>query len=124
VALVGLLVVALAAGAPADGASPSTGPSAPVKVIVQKWWAADRGPELAVQRLGGRVTRALPIVAGFAATLPGGRALADLAGVPGVRVVTPDREVHVQGMATGGQIRSVYPKVVRADDAWRNGVTG
>jgi len=124
VALVGLLVVALAAGAPADGASPSAGPSAPVKVIVQKWWAADRGPELAVQRLGGRVTRALPIVAGFAATLPGGRALADLAGVPGVRVVTPDREVHVQGMATGGQIRSVYPKVVRADDAWRNGVTG
>jgi serine protease AprX len=124
VALVGLLVVALAVGAPADGAPQSAGSSGPVKVIVQKWWAADRGPELAVQRLGGRVTRALPIVAGFAATLPGGRALADLAGEPGVRVVTPDREVHVQGMATGGQIRSVYPKVVRADDAWRNGVTG
>jgi len=124
VALVGLLVVALAVGAPADGAPPSAGPAGPVEVIVQKWWAADRGPELAVQRLGGRVTRALPIVAGFAATLPGGRALADLAGVPGVRAVTPDREVHVQGMATVGQIRSVYPKVVRADDAWRNGVTG
>ena len=119
-ALVGMLVVALAAGVPAGEAPAST----PVQVIVQKWWAADRGPELAVQRLGGRVTRALPIVAGFAATLPGGRAVTDLAGVPGVRAVTPDREVRVQGMATGGQIRSVYPKVVRADDAWRNGVTG
>jgi serine protease AprX len=129
VALVGLLVVALAttAGGSAASADPSrsTGAlSGPVKVIVQKWWAADRGPELAVQRLGGRVTRALPIVAGFAATLPGGRALADLAREPGVRTVSPDREVHVQGMATGGPIRSVYPKVVRADDAWRNGVTG
>jgi len=124
VALVGLLVVALAVGAPAAGTPPSAATSGPVEVIVQKWWAADRGPELAVQRLGGRVTRALPIVAGFAATLPGGRALADLAGEPGVRTVTPDREVHVQGMATGAQIRSVYPKVVQADDAWRRGVTG
>jgi serine protease AprX len=127
VALVGLLVVALAAGVPAGEASASGAPAGtPVKVIVQKWWAADRGPELAVQRLGGRVTRALPIVAGFAATLPGGRAVADLAGVPGVRAVTPDREVRVQGTtaAVGGQVRSVYPKVVRADDAWRNGVTG
>jgi len=124
VALVGLLVVALAVGAPAAGTPPSAATSGPVEVIVQKWWAADRGPELAVQRLGGRVTRALPIVAGFAATLPGGRALADLAGEPGVRTVTPDREVHVQGMATGAQIRSVYPKVVKADDAWRRGVTG
>jgi serine protease AprX len=126
VALVGLLVVALAAAAPAGGSAPreQPAPAAPVRVIVQKWWAADRGPELAVQRLGGRVTRALPIVAGFAATLPGGRALADLARVPGVRTVTPDRQVHVQGTASGSQIRSVYPKVVRADDAWRSGVTG
>jgi serine protease AprX len=123
VALVGLLVAALAAGVPAGEASGAPA-GTPVKVIVQKWWAADRGPELAVQRLGGRVTRALPIVAGFAATLPGGRTVADLTGVPGVRAVTPDREVHVHGTATGGQIRSVYPKVVRADDAWRNGVTG
>jgi serine protease AprX len=130
VALVGLLVVALAMGAPAGGAAsaeaarPAGAPSGPVKVIVQKWRAADRGPELAIQRLGGRVTRALPIVAGFAATLPGGRAAADLARVAGVRAVTPDREVHVQGTASGEEIRSVYPKVVRADDAWRNGVTG
>ena len=48
------------------------------------------------------------------------------AALPGVRAVTPDREVRVQATtaAVGDQIRSVYPKVVRADDAWRNGVTG
>jgi serine protease AprX len=134
VAMVALLVVAaLAVGVPAGGGAPAQGTAAPaqssagpVKVIVQKRWAADRGPELAVQRLGGRVTRALPIVAGFAAVLPGGRALADLAREPGVRTVAPDRTVRVQGTmaAAGSQIRSVYPKVVRADDAWRNGVTG
>jgi serine protease AprX len=123
VALVGLLAVVALAGVPADGA-PATTPG-PVGVIVQKWSTADRGPELAVQRLGGRVTRALPIVAGFAAALPGGRAAAELARVPGVRAVTPDRQVRVQAAAaTGGQIRSVYPQVVRADDAWRRGVTG
>lgn len=94
--MVGLLVVALAAGIPAGGAAT---PPAPVEVIVQKWKAAGRGPELAVQRLGGRVTRALPLVAGFAATLPGGRAVAELAAEPGVRAVTPDREVRVQGAA-------------------------
>jgi serine protease AprX len=151
VALVGLLVVAIAAAVPVDrapaarstgaplrgspdpsarstGAPPwgSPDPSGPAQVIVQKWWAADRGPELAVRRLGGRVLRALPIVGGFAATLPGGRAAADLARVPGVRAVTPDRQVRVRGTmaAAGSEIRSVYPKVVRADDAWRNGVTG
>jgi hypothetical protein len=121
VAMVGLPVVALAAGIPAGGAAT---PPAPVEVIVQKMRTAGRGPELAVQRLGGRVTRALPLVAGFAATLPGGRAVAELAAEPGVRAVTPDREVRVQGAAAAGQVRSVYPKVVRADQAWQQGVTG
>jgi serine protease AprX len=122
VAMLGLLVVALAAGVPAGGAEAT--PPAPVQVIVQKWQAAGRGPELAVQRLGGRVTRALPLVAGFAATLPGGRAVAELAAEPGVRAVTPDREVRVQGSASSGQVRSVYPKTVRADRVWQRGVTG
>lgn len=81
-----------------------------------------------MQRLGGRVTRALPLVPGSAATLPGGRAVAELAAEPGVRAVTPDREVRVQGAAAAGQVRSVYPKVVRgrpglAAGSHRAGVT-
>jgi hypothetical protein len=95
-----------------------------VQVIVQELSAAGRGPELAVQRLGGRVTRALPLVGGFAATLPGARAAAELAATPGVRAVTPDREVRVQGAASTTTVRSVYTKTVRAEDVWRRGVTG
>jgi len=122
VVVVGLLVAAvLGTAGPARGtAAPGT---ATVGVIVQKWSAADHGPERTVARLGGRVTDALPIVAGFAASLPGW-AVAKLARSPGVLAVTPDRRVHVQGTASGSQVRSVYPKVVRADKAWQQGVTG
>jgi serine protease AprX len=49
----------------------------------------------------------------------------ELARLPGVRAVTPDGRVRVQAAAPGSStIRSVYPKVVRADAAWRRGVTG
>jgi len=122
VVVVGLLVAAvLGTAGPASGtAAPGT---VTVGVIVQKWSAADQGPERAVARLGGRVTDALPIVAGFAATLPGW-AVAKLTRSPGVLAVTPDRPVHVQGTASGSEVRSVYPKVVRADKAWQQGVTG
>ena len=122
VALVGLLLVALAAGVPSAGAQAA--PPAPVQVIVQKLPAAGRGPELAVQRLGGRVTQALPLVAGFAATLPGARAAAELAASPGVRAVTPDRKVRVQAAAATTAVRSAYTSTVRADDVWPQGVTG
>jgi hypothetical protein len=106
VVVVGLLVAAvLGTAGPARGtAAPGT---ATVGVIVQKGSAADQGPERAVARLGGRVTDALPIVAGFAATLPGW-AVAKLARSPGVLAVTPDRRVHVQGTASGSEVRSVY----------------
>ena len=95
-----------------------------IRVIVQKASPADPAPELAVRRLGGQVTRALPIVAGFAATVPADRA-GELAGQPGVRAVTPDAKVRVQAAAPGGgTIRSVYPKTIKADAVWRRGVTG
>jgi serine protease AprX len=94
-----------------------------VRVIVQKRAATDPAPELAVKRLGGRVTAALPIVAGFAATLPAA-VVGELARLPGVRAVTPDERVRVQGAASPGGIRSVYPKVVKADAVWERGITG
>jgi serine protease AprX len=121
-----VVVVALLVAAVLGTAGPARGTAAPgtatVGVIVQKWSAADQGPERTVARLGGRVTDALPIVAGFAATLPGW-AVAKLARSPGVLAVTPDRRVHVQGTASGSEVRSVYPKVVRADKAWQQRVT-
>jgi serine protease AprX len=94
-----------------------------IRVIVQKRAAADPAPELAVRRLGGQVTAALPIVAGFAATLPAA-AVDQLARLAGVRAVTPDSRVRVQAAAAGSGIRSVYPKAIRADDVWKRGITG
>jgi serine protease AprX len=123
VAAVAALMLATALGAVArDGAS-QPGSSEPIRVIVQKRAAVDAAPELAVRRLGGQVTRALPIVAGFAATVPA-TAVGELARLPGVRAVTPDDRVRVQGTASTGDIRSVYPKAIRADAAWKRGITG
>jgi serine protease AprX len=118
-----VLVVAAAEGAVPREASARPDGTASVRVIVQKRAGAGLAPELAVRRLGGQVTRALPIIAGFAATVPAAVA-GDLARLPGVRAVTPDDRVRVQGTASGGGISSVYPKVVRADAAWQRGVTG
>jgi serine protease AprX len=123
VATLAVLVVAAGAGAAPRGAAARPGGPATVRVIVQKRAGAGLAPEQAVRRLGGEVTRALPIVAGFAATVPAGVA-GHLAGLPGVRAVTPDGRVRVQGSAAGGGIRSVYPKVVRADANWQRGVDG
>ena len=94
-----------------------------MRVIVQERAGAGSAPEEAVRRLGGQVTRALPIVGGFAATMPSTVA-GELARLPGVRAVTPDGKLRVQGTASTSTIRSVYPKVVKADSAWQKGITG
>jgi serine protease AprX len=124
IAAVAALVVATGMGAVVGDASAQPQRSQPLRVIVQKRSAADPAPETAVRRLGGQVTRALPIVAGFAATVPAA-VVGELTRLPGVRAVTPDGRVRVQASAPGSStIRSVYPKVVRADAAWKRGVTG
>jgi serine protease AprX len=124
VAALALLVLATGLGAVPRDASAPPGAVESVRVVVQKRTAADVAPELAVRRLGGRVTLALPIVAGFAATVPAA-ALDELARLAGVRAVTPDSRVRVQAAAPGAStVRSVYPKTIRADAVWRRGVTG
>ncbi|HJW60212.1 MAG TPA: peptidase S8 and S53 subtilisin kexin sedolisin, partial [Actinomycetota bacterium] len=95
VAAMMLLVLAAGWGAVPRGAAAQPPMAESIRVIVQKASPADPWPELAVRRLGGQVTRALPIVAGFAATVPAARA-GELAGQPGVRAVTPDAKVRVQ----------------------------
>jgi serine protease AprX len=124
IAALAVLVLATGIGTVGREASAQPGATGSLRVIVQQRAAADGSPEQAVRRLGGQVTRALPIVAGFAATVPAA-AVGELARLPGVRAVTPDAKVRVQAAAPGsGGIRSVYPKVVKADAAWRRGVTG
>jgi subtilisin family serine protease len=123
VAALAVLVLAITAGIVPREAGLRPGAVESVGVIVQKRSAGDLAPERAVRRLGGRVTNALPIVVGFAATVPA-TVVGELARVPGVRAVTPDSRVRVQGAASESNIRSVYPKVVKADAAWERGVTG
>jgi serine protease AprX len=122
-----LAALVLLAGLGAVPRAASAGPPAaePMRVIVQKRAGAGSAPEQAVRRLGGQVTRLLPIVGGFAATVPAAVA-GELARLPGVRAVTPDAKLRVQGTASTGNstIRSVYPKVVKADTAWQRGITG
>jgi serine protease AprX len=120
-----LVALALATGlgtVPRDASARPQGLES-IRVIVQKTDAADPSPELAVRRLGGRVTAALPIVAGFAATLPAA-VVGELARLPGVRAVTPDGRVRVQAAPAGSGIRSVYPKAIKADSVWKRGITG
>jgi serine protease AprX len=124
VAAMMVLVLAAGWGAASRDAAAQQPMTESIRVIVQKASPADPAPELAVRRLGGQVTRALPIVAGFAATVPAARA-GELADEPGVRAVTPDAKVRVQAAAPGGGgIRSVYPKAIKADKVWNRGVTG
>jgi serine protease AprX len=113
-----------------------------VALIVRQAPGAGGGPLRALRRLGGHVTRPLPIVDGFAAVLPAD-AVDRLAAVPGVRALSLNRPVRLQqrragetdasaatvgASATSGDgsapIRSVYPQAVRADGAWAAGVTG
>jgi serine protease AprX len=146
--LLGLLLAA-AVSVPRAAASAQSSPSSPaavidpalraaaglVAVIVQQTPGAGDAPARAVRRLGGRVTRPLPIVDGFAATLPAA-AVEPLASVAGVRVLSLDRTVHVQHVPAaavgalgrakppGESTGSVSPRAVRADGAWAAGVTG
>jgi serine protease AprX len=120
-ALAALVLLAGLGAVPRASARP--GAAEPMRVIVQERAGAGSAPEEAVRRLGGQVTRALPIVGGFAATVPATVA-GELARLPGVRAVTPDGKLRVQGTAAASTVRSVYPKVVKADTAWQRGITG
>ncbi len=129
--LAGLLAAAAVSGPrPAARARPEAGAGGLVAVIVQQAAGAGLGPVRALHRLGGRVTRPLPIVDGFAAVLPAA-AVGPLAAVPGVRALSLNRPVrfqHLPGASSAGSgsrlTGSVYPQAVRADGAWAAGVTG
>ncbi|MGH2671180.1 MAG: S8 family serine peptidase, partial [bacterium] len=85
----------------------------------------DAGPERAVEELGGTVDQELPIVEGFAARLPAGQ-LGALQTVPGVRNVTVNRTVKMNGQygEGSGVASAVYTDAVQASKAWDRGFTG
>jgi serine protease AprX len=128
VAVIVALVMVLSAAGSADTAAavdPYRAAASAVRVVVQRLNPLDRTPERAVERLGGEVEVQLPIVDGFAATVPADQ-LAALRAAPGVAEVTVDRPVHVQGQygEGSGEASAVYTDVVRASDVWGQGLTG
>jgi serine protease AprX len=97
-----------------------------VNVIVvraaRSGFAADR----TVQRLGGRITKDLGIVNGFAATMRADR-VRSLAGSAAVASVSLDRRMSVQGGTSNppaNHNQSVYAKATRADFVQRAGHKG
>lgn len=124
--LAALTIFPLLGGAPLEaGASGGQArrDGVPARVVVQKVDGDDERPEQLVADLGGRVTDHLPIVGGFAAEVPAGE-LARLAAAPGVWAVTPDAPVSVQGSIEGDIGTSVHNRVIEAEEAWRQGLTG
>lgn len=114
----------LATSAPGVGRPAGNGPL--VSVLVREVSPVSTLAEQVVGAVGGTVTQELPIVGGFAAKVPA-KAVSALQGLGGVvrEVVTSDR-VSFDGAygANSGVASAVYPSVVGADTAWRNGWTG
>jgi serine protease AprX len=110
------------AAARPDAASGST---SAVSVVVRELAPATDLAERAVRALGGTITASLPIVDGFAATVPAEQV--DAVGTaPGVATVTPGAPISFDGaygQGSGGP-SAVYSDVVRAPKAWADGHTG
>jgi serine protease AprX len=113
--IVGLLAAAslLLSGAPAGALLVPPPPPPPVKVIVQQWHASDTTVADYVEFLGGTVTRDLPIIGGFSATVPSD-AVSTITYLAGVRAVTNDGRVEPESVEPDGGPTSVYRKVVNA----------
>ncbi len=100
----------------------------PVSVIVQVEPGDLDRVRAAVMGIGGRVTIDLPIINGFAASLPA-TARAWLSDLPGVSRVTEDSTVFLHGRRTdhdveGPPISTLTTTVLDVDRLWRRGVTG
>jgi serine protease AprX len=99
-------------------------PPPPLNVIVQQLDPNDPLPAATVVLLGGQVTKQLPIVTGFAATIPSGT-LSYLATLPGVRAVTGDHLVVPASVSTETPVGpSVHRDAIGSSDANAGGLTG
>src|SRR5205823_3725180 len=85
---------------PALVAQATAAPGSALSVIVRETVPSSGDAELAVRSIGGTVTHELPIVGGFAATLPA-RSLAELVRDPSISRVWGDAKVDVESDKTG-----------------------
>jgi serine protease AprX len=135
-AVVAALAALMSAAVTTATAQSSSGPTAvvdpalramhgSVAVIVSGSHAAER----AVVKAGGTITRELAIIGGFAAKVPADD-LTTIARVPGVRSITYDGKMTVQGSLGGGTTSGaagpadVYKKVTHASGLQSMGYSG
>ncbi|MDQ3383347.1 MAG: S8 family peptidase [Actinomycetota bacterium] len=111
-----------AAPARVDPVLPTSGDE-DVRIVVRHARGAGDAAAGAVLRAGGQLSRHLPIVSGFAATLPAA-AVPALAAADGVQVISADRAVRVSGGPSEGGGGPLAPRVVKAPSAWTEGATG
>jgi serine protease AprX len=118
-------ILALALLLPAVQAGQLAG--ALISVIVREAPGAGTLPEQLVESSGGTVTRALPIIDGFAAELPRS-AIPRIASDPAVLSITPNAPVQMQsdGYAAGSDLGSMHStaRLIGANHFWAAGFTG
>ena len=124
-----LLIVAIALTTALPAARLFAAAGDRMSVIVREAIGAGNAPEHTVRQLSGTVDFQLPLINGFAATIPAS-AMAALATSPGVVEVTPDGQVHFNmagdGYAATATMGSLYntARAIGATDMWRRGITG
>jgi serine protease AprX len=124
--LVATLLPGLAATPASAGLLPPLLPPPPpsLNIIVQQLNPADPIPAATVALLGGTVTQQLPIVTGFAATIPS-TVLSSIAGLPGVRVVSGNQPVVPASVdTTTAPGPSVHREAIGSAAANASGLTG
>jgi serine protease AprX len=100
-----------------------------VSVIVREATGSGNAARETVRQLHGKVDFKLPLINGFAATIPAG-AMAALAQSNGVAAVTPDGQVQFNMAGDGydatATMGSLYntARAIGATDMWRRGYTG
>ncbi len=99
-----------------------------VSVIVRELGGAGSGPERLVEALGGKVTRSLAIIDGFAALVPA-NAIDDLEADPRIHSVSRNGRVRLSASDPAGSevdLGSMLSAVraIGADDYWNQGWTG
>jgi serine protease AprX len=123
-AAVGTALLSGLVATPAAAIWPLPPPPPPVRVIVQQLTPGDPAPAALVTLAGGQVTDQLPIVTGFAATIPSSL-IDDLIALPGVRAVTGDHDVVPSSLSTTAPVGpSVHRDAVGSSAANAQGLTG
>jgi serine protease AprX len=116
-----LALALLVAGLSAGGRQAAAQLGRSVSVVVQG--IDDLTVRRAVERHHGTVTDDLPIINGVGATVPSGQVGA-IRSEPGVRSVSPNARVHVEGLSSPHNATAVYSTTTGATKLWGEGITG